>query len=76
MAPPGPARGACTATSRAISTTAKAFATSSRSAWPTFFVAGQRVLDAFAGGGVYRAYYAAGGGHAVMNRLLSAERIG
>lgn len=42
----------------------------------TFFVAGQRVLDAFAGGGVYRAYYAAGGGHAVMNRLLSAERIG
>ncbi len=42
----------------------------------TFFVAGQRVLDAFATGGVYRAYYAAGGGHAVMNRLLSAERIG
>jgi uncharacterized membrane protein YhaH (DUF805 family) len=42
----------------------------------TFFVAGQRVLDAFATGGVYRAYYAAGGGHAVMNRLLSAERVG
>jgi hypothetical protein len=42
----------------------------------TFFVASQRVLDAFATGGIYRAYYAAGGGHAVMNRLLSAERIG
>jgi hypothetical protein len=41
-----------------------------------FFVASQRVLDAFATGGVYRAYYAAGGGHAVMNRLLSAERVG
>jgi hypothetical protein len=42
----------------------------------TFFVAGQRVLDAFSGGGSYRAYYAAGGGHAVLNRLLSVERIG
>ena len=42
----------------------------------TFFVANQRVLDAFAADGVYRAYYAAGGGHAVLNRLLSAERVG
>ncbi len=42
----------------------------------TFFVAGQRVLDAFVADGVYRAYYAAGGGHAVLNRLLSAERVG
>jgi hypothetical protein len=42
----------------------------------TFFVANQRALDAFAADAVYRAYYAAGGGHAVLNRLLSAERVG
>jgi hypothetical protein len=42
----------------------------------TFFVAGPHVLDAFRGGGTYRAYFAAGGGHAVLNRLLSVERVG
>lgn len=42
----------------------------------TFFVAGPAVLEAFSGGAaVYRAYYAAGGGHSVYNRLLSVERI-
>jgi hypothetical protein len=42
----------------------------------TFYVGGKHVLDAFADGGVYRAYFATGGGHTVWNRLLSAERIG
>jgi hypothetical protein len=42
----------------------------------TFFVAGPQVLQAFEGPGTYRAYFAAGGGHAVLNRLLSVERIG
>lgn len=42
----------------------------------TFFVAGPRVLEAFDSGAIYRAYYAAGGGHNVYNWLLSAEQIG
>jgi hypothetical protein len=42
----------------------------------TFFVRGPDVLAAFDDGGTFRAYYAAGGGHAVMNRLLSIEPIG
>jgi hypothetical protein len=42
----------------------------------TFFVRGPEVLAAFDDGGTFRAYYAAGGGHAVMNRLLSIEPIG
>ena len=42
----------------------------------TFFVAGPQVLGAFDSAAIYRAYYAAGGGHAVYNWLLSAEQIG
>lgn len=42
----------------------------------TFFVRDPDVLAAFADGGTFRAYYVAGGGHAVMNRLLSIEPIG
>jgi cytochrome c-type biogenesis protein CcmE len=39
-----------------------------------FFVAGRGVLDAFADGAGYRAYYVAGGNR-VMNILLSAEAV-
>jgi hypothetical protein len=42
----------------------------------TFFVRGPEVLAAFDDSGTFQAYYAAGGGHAVMNRLLSIEPIG
>jgi hypothetical protein len=41
----------------------------------TFFVRGPDVLAAFEHGGTFRAYYVAGGGHAIMNRLLSIEPI-
>ena len=42
----------------------------------TFFVRGPDVLAAVGDGLAFRAYYVAGGGHAVMNRLLSIEPIG
>jgi hypothetical protein len=41
----------------------------------TFLVRNQAVLDAFADGGNYRAYYASGGSR-FSNVLLSAERVG